>query len=332
MSFAQLLERNRAFLAARQPKPLPPPESIAQLVVACYDPRLDALLKGALGLIDGGAFLIRTAGAVVTPSGDPLRSVALAAYLFDAKSIAVVGHTSCRMAAFEASRFIDAFRARGVTRDAFGAEDLRAWAGAIPDPKRGVQASVAVLRAAASLPRDLEIGGLLLDDATGALEVIVRPDEALPGVPARAASPEPVAAPVQPGAQAEPAAHETSPARDARDEHDISQAPAPARSLEPPVPEVTRLLRAAGALVQTVEAQAVWRYEVRKLRSELHTERNPIARIRLIDVFVRKAVAESREVAAALDRLKREAQASQVQLDEGLLLELVRRALMGDKP
>lgn len=331
MSFAQLLERNRAFLAGRKPEPLPPPESISQLILACYDPRLDALLPGALGLDRGHEFLIRSAGAVVASSGDPLRSIALAVYMFDAKAIAVVGHTSCRMATFDTAWFIDAFRTRGVRRDAFGADDLRAWAGAIADPKRGVQASVAVLRAAACLPRDLEIGGVVLDDTTGALDVVVRPDEALPGVVATAA--------VRAG---EPEVREPHVTRDTGEPHEAPRAPEPpveparaATRAHPSVataPDVTKLLTAAGSLVQALEAQAVWRHEVRRLRSELHAERNPIARVRMIDAFVRKAVAESREVAAALERLKREAQGARVQLDEGLLLELVRRALMGEKP
>ena len=99
MALAEILERNRAFLAGRASKPLPPPESIHQLILACYDPRLDQLLHDALGLDHGDDFLVRSAGAVVAPSGDPLRSIALAVYLFDVKAIAVVGHTSCRMAA-----------------------------------------------------------------------------------------------------------------------------------------------------------------------------------------------------------------------------------------
>jgi len=322
MALAEILERNRAFLAGRAPKPLPAPESIHQLILACYDPRLDQLLHDALGLDHGDVFLVRSAGAVVALSGDPLRSIALAVYLFDVKAIAVVGHTSCRMAAFETSAFIDLFRRRGVRREAFGHEDLRAWAGAISGPARGVQASVAVLREASCLPRDLEISGLVLDDATGALEVVVRPDEVV-------SAPQEVLPP-----QAEPApdAHEPEP----------PQPQAPPSKLALPKPEAVRpgqaaaadlakLVASAGSLVQVIESHATWRYEIRRLRSELHAERNPLSRVRLIDGFVRKAVTDSREVAAALERLKREAQAAKIQLDEALLLELLRRAIMGEK-
>ena len=274
MTLTEVLERNRAFLQGRAARPLPSPESVSLVAVACYDPRLDAFLRPALGLDDGRAFLIRSAGAVVAPSGDPLRSIALATYLFDAEEVLVVGHTSCRMAAFETARFIDAFRARGVARDAFGEADLRQWAGAIHDPAAGVRASVAALRAAPCLPKDLRVSGVVLDDSTGGLAVVVKPAE---------------------GADA-----------------------------------VGRLLAASTALVETVAAQAVWRYELQRLRTELRMEDNPLSRVRLIDAFVRKAAADSREVAAALERLKREASGAGRRLDDAALMELVRRAFMGE--
>jgi len=330
MALAEILERNRAFLAGRASKPLPPPESIHQLILACYDPRLDQLLHDALGLDHGDEFLVRSAGAVVTPSGDPLRSIALAVYLFDVKAIAVVGHTSCRMAAFETSAFIDLFRRRGVRREAFGHEDLRAWAGAIAGPARGVQASVAVLRGASCLPRDLEVGGLVLDDATGALEVVVRPDEVV-------SAPQEVVP-----LQAEPAPHAREAARDASEprapEPQVPQA-RPAGASKPEAThqgqaaaaDLAKLVASAASLVQVIEAHSTWRYEIRRLRAELHAERNPLSRVRLIDGFVRKAVTDSREVAAALERLKRDAQGAKIQLDEALLMELLRRAIMGEK-
>jgi carbonic anhydrase len=327
MPLAEILERNRAFLAGHTPGPLPAPGSIAHLILACYDPRLDGLLAAALGLGDGHAFLVRSAGAAVTPTGDLLRSIALAVYLFDARAVTVVGHTSCRMAAFETTRFIDAFRARGVARDAFGAEDLRMWAGAIPDPRRGVQQSVAVLRAAPILPRDLEISGVLLDDATGALTVVVRPDEAVPGVAAPAGAgtaPEPET-PHEAEAQAapEPASPPAAP---------TPAAPEPARGAIPsPAPDLKRLIGATVSLVQTIESHATWQRAIRQLRTDLQAEKNPLTRARLIESFLRKAVADSREVAAAVEQVRQEAQGARVGLDDRLLVELLRRALMGEK-
>jgi hypothetical protein len=55
---------------------------------------------------------------------------------------------------FEANAFIDAFRRRGLSREAFGTQDLRVWAGAIASPRAGVLESVAAIHAASFLPKD----------------------------------------------------------------------------------------------------------------------------------------------------------------------------------
>ena len=177
MPLQEILERNRLYVRGRTPQPLPPPDLVRLVILACYDPRLDPLLRPALGLGEQRAFVIRSAGAIVAPAGDPLRSIALAVGLFDATEVLVVGHTSCRMAAFDESRFTQAFRRRGVAREAFGPGDLRAWAGAIPDPHRGVLASVATLRATPFLPKDLTVAGVVLEDTTGALETVIAPGD-----------------------------------------------------------------------------------------------------------------------------------------------------------
>jgi len=316
MTLTDVLERNRAFVQGRAARPLAPPESVPLVVIACYDPRLDAFLRPALGLDDGRAFLIRSAGAVVAPAGDPLRSIALATYLFAAEELLVVGHTSCRMASFEAARFIDAFRARGVARGAFGDTDLRDWAGAIHDPAAGVRASVAALREASCLPKDLRVSGVVLDDATAGITVVVKPDEAVGGGELWTAA-----------------------ARDHGSPEDRPVAPKPPEPEEPATARrtaaegadaATRLVAAAHQLVETVAAQAVWRYELDRLRTELRAHGSPVARVRLIDAFVRKAAADSRDVAAALDRLRHEASGPGRRLDDAAVLELIRRAFMGE--
>lgn len=174
MLLDEVLENSRRFAAGRPAEPLPPVEAIRLAVVACYDPRLDKLLLPAMGLDPGQAFFLRTAGAFVRPSSGSLRSLMLAVFMFGVTEILVVGHTSCRMATFDMAAFIDSFRRRGVPRDAFGADDLREWVGAISDPKRGVEMSVANIRAASFAPRDLVVSGAVLDDTTGRIEMLIR--------------------------------------------------------------------------------------------------------------------------------------------------------------
>ena len=315
----EILERNRAYVPGRAAKPLPPPEAIGLLVITCYDPRLDEMLRPALGLDRGRAFLFRSAGAVVAPAGDPLRSVALAAYLFDLKEVVVVGHTSCRMATFETARFIEAFRSRGVTREAFGPEDLRAWVGAIADPRRGVLASVATLRAAPALPRDLAVSGAVLDDATGELEVVARPGEALPGERvARPAPVPPVPEPAPPPAPARP--------RSGRGDAPAGPPPPGERA------DLAAAMDAARAFVKTLAAKGDWRERVQGLGADLRRQPNALAQLGLVDHFVRRAARDSREVAGAFERLRREAGSAGSRLSEEGLLDVLRRIVLEDRP
>src|SRR5262245_35412650 len=284
MQLDEVLKRNREFVRGRESRPLPAVETIPLAVVACYDPRLDALIWPSLGLLPGGAFLLRTAGALVQAEGTVAKSLGLAVFLFGVREIVVLGHSSCRMAAFDTSSFIDAFRKRGVAREAFGNEDLRTWAGALPDPRRGVATSVANIMAAPFLPKDLSVAGLVLDDATGALDVVARPGE----VPA----PEPRAADA---ATVPTPAHGPLPTPDPRAaESDRSQGPS-----DP-------LLDAVRDFVVTIQGSARWRGDLRNLKRALDAQPNPMAKFGLLETFARRAGTESLAAREAFARVKRE--------------------------
>lgn len=198
-----IVERNRAYTSHRTPAPLPPAPVGPLGVVACYDPRLDPLLRPALGLAEDEGFFVRTAGAFIRPDDRTLRVLAVAVYLFEIRDVLVLGHTSCRMAEFESSSFIDAFRRRGTRRDAFGTEDLRSWAGAIASPRQGVLASAAAIAQAPYLPPDLRVAAGMFDDVTGEIKIILRPQEsAAEALAAAEEPPEKEAAPAPAGAPA----------------------------------------------------------------------------------------------------------------------------------
>lgn len=182
MFLDDLLTSNRQYVGRREATPLPPLAEVPLAVVACYDPRLDSILRPALGLGEGEGFLFRAPGALVRPASSLLRSLALAIYLFEVRQVLVVGHTSCRMAQFSTAGFVESFRRRGVARDAFGGDDLRRWAGAIPDPKSGVLMSIGAIARSPFLPRDLVLAGGVLDDTSGRLEVVYRPGDPLPSI------------------------------------------------------------------------------------------------------------------------------------------------------
>jgi carbonic anhydrase len=300
MLFDRVLERNQRFAAGREAQPLPALK-LDVAIVACYDPRLDPLLAGALGLEPGKVFVFRTAGALVRPSGASLRSLGLAVILFGVTEIGVVGHTSCRMAAFRTPEFIDAFRRRGVPREAFGAEDLRSWAGAFAGPRQGVQASVANIRAAPFLPRDLVVWGAVLDDTTGALEVVARPGEPVPSPAAGAGEP------------AEP-------------DHEAPAEPEAPPGDAPERPSASDTLAGAvGDFARTVRSQARWSHATEELRRQLDRPLSPASKWRLLESFAQQVGAESKDVLRSFDRLKRAALEARASLESGELIKLFQR-------
>ncbi len=294
MQLDEILARNRDFVHDRKARPLPAADKVDLAVVACYDPRLDELLLPALGLGPGRAIVVRTAGALVQPNGAALRTLALATFMFGVTGVIVVGHTSCRMATFDALAFIDAFRRRNVPREAFGAEDLRAWAGAIADPKRGVQQSVANILAASVLPKDLQVAGLVLNDAAGSLEVVSRPGEIPAAAATAAAGPAPEPAPSGGGPEI---------------------APTPAPTTAAPQAPQDPLVAALSTFLQTLESKAGLGRELERLRAEMERHPNPLVKFSLLEEFVRRAAADSQEVAGAYARLRSEVGAARRRWD-----------------
>jgi len=304
-----ILERNRQFVSRRQPQDLPPAEAKTLVVVACYDPRLDDMLLPALGLASGETFLLRTAGALVQPGGGVMRSLTMAVFMFGAKEILVLGHSSCRMASFTTSAFIDMFRARGVRRDSFGPTDLREWAGAIASPGSGVRRSVETITGATFLPRDLSVSGAVLDDRTGAIELVVRD-----GRPIGSASP----SSDESDAEEEP---EREPRAAAEPESSPERGATAADELGP-------FVGAIADVVQKLEHQSKWRYELKSLREQLSGTSSPLARFRALETFLRHAAGDSREVAQSLARLRHELHASGGALPE-TLTQLLHRLARG---
>lgn len=301
-----IVERNRVFVAGRAAQPLPPVEQLRLAVVACYDPRLDALFQPALGYAPGKTFLFRTAGALVQPSGATLRSLSMAVYMFGVTEVLVVGHTSCRMAAFETTEFIETFRRRGVTRDAFGPNDLREWAGAIASPRHGVEISVANIVAAPFLPRDLAVAGVVLDDETSALEVVVRPGETV--VATAAPAQEPAAAPAETPASEPP--------------------PGPAAAAEPATAgEANALARDVAEFARLLGSKQRWRDDLKTLQGELDRPHHPLVKFRMLESIARRAGAESRDVLDAFERVKRSVIAARQSLETEDLYRLFLRVV-----
>ena len=289
MRLQEVLDHNRDYVAGRIASPLPAAGQLPLAVVACYDPRLDGLLRGALGLVHTEAFLFRVAGALLRPDSQSLRSLANAVFFFGVSDVMVVGHTSCRMARFSATDYITAFRARGVSRDSFGSHDIREWAGAIASPRAGVIRSVDALAAAPYLPGDLLVAGVVLDDATGALDV-VSPTASLADRRVML-----------------PSFASESYASDANSD-EVGSAPAGVATPDSArggseVKSTASRSGVGGAMndlrefVRVLESTAGWKEELSRTRAEIAKEKSSLVKLELLERFLRRATVPLPKVA-----------------------------------
>jgi carbonic anhydrase len=155
------------------------------VIITCMDTRLVELLPKAMGIRNGDVKMIKIAGAVVShPFGSVMRSILVAVYQLGAEEIAVVGHHGCGFTALSPDEVLQKARARGITPNTLtdlndGGVDLRKWLTGFESPQAGVLASVEMIRNHPLLPKDIVVHGLIMDPATGKLDVLTCGEPAL---------------------------------------------------------------------------------------------------------------------------------------------------------
>src|SRR5206468_12819735 len=83
--------------------------------------------------------------------------------------------------------------------------------------------------------------------------------------------------------------------------------PSPAATWPSASGDLARAIEVLRSFIRTLESKAEWRNEIRRLREELARQHNPFQRLAVVEAFLRKAAIDSRDVAEAFSRLKREA-------------------------
>lgn len=147
----------------------PPAKRLA--VVACMDTRHN--VERVLGLQHGDAKVIRNAGNVLDDG--TLRSLIVAVHLLGVQRVAVMGHTKCGMTLVGRGEFRIAHsiaERTGVPLHEVMRPDFQRWLGGFEDPEAHVRSSIALVRRHPYMPRDLDVFGLLYDNATGRVRVV----------------------------------------------------------------------------------------------------------------------------------------------------------------
>jgi len=148
------------------------------IIITCMDTRLVELLPKAMNFKNGDVKVIKNAGAIISsPFGSVMRSVMVALYELDADEVIVVGHYECGMASLNADNMINHIKERGVSEQVLSTLEnsgikLTEWLRGFDNVEDGVIQTVELIRQHPLLPPGIPVHGMIIDPATGALDLV----------------------------------------------------------------------------------------------------------------------------------------------------------------
>ena len=180
MIIDEILAYNRQFVAEKKYEPYRtskyPNKKIA--ILTCMDTRLVELLPAALGLRNGDVKIIKNAGGEVTnPFGSVIRSLLVAIIELGVEEIMVIGHTDCGVQHIDSEQMIQHMKARGISQESidlmkYCGIDFQRWLAGFDTVEQSVTDTVDTIRNHPLMPKDVRIGGYVIDTETGALTTV----------------------------------------------------------------------------------------------------------------------------------------------------------------
>ena len=177
----EMLEYNKKFVEEKMYEKFTtskyPDKKIA--ILTCMDTRLVKLLPAALGIKNGDVKIIKNAGGVVTsPFGSVVRSLLVAIIELGVTEVMVIGHTDCGVQHIDSDMMIEHMKKRGVPQEnidliKYCGIDFKKWLAGFDSVEISVQETVDTLRNHPLIPKDVNIGGYVINTETGELKVLV---------------------------------------------------------------------------------------------------------------------------------------------------------------
>ncbi|OAS88682.1 MULTISPECIES: beta-class carbonic anhydrase [Metabacillus] len=149
------------------------------VILSCMDTRLVELLPKAMNIRNGDVKHVKSAGAIVAhPFGSIMRSILVAVYELNADEICVIGHHDCGMSKLNANSFLGHAVERGISEETietlkYSGIDLDRWLKGFDKVEDSVRDSVERIKNHPLLAENIPVHGLVIDPATGKLDVVV---------------------------------------------------------------------------------------------------------------------------------------------------------------
>jgi carbonic anhydrase len=153
------------------------------VILTCMDTRLVELLPKAMNFKNGDVKIVSSAGAVINhPFGGIMRSLLVAVYELRANEVYIIGHYDCGMSSIKPEQMLKKMIDRGITQETinmlnYSGVELDDWLRGFTDVQQTVKHSVDMVRNHPLMVKDIPVHGLVINPATGRLDVVVNGNE-----------------------------------------------------------------------------------------------------------------------------------------------------------
>ncbi|WP_222599411.1 beta-class carbonic anhydrase [Aquibacillus kalidii] len=147
------------------------------VIFTCMDTRLIELLPKALNFKNGDVKMVKNAGAILTdPYDSVMKSILVAVHALQADEVFVIAHHRCGMNHLDTDGLLSTMQENGIDTKSIQSvdKDLNQWLQGFDDVGNSVEKSVDIIKNHPLLPNNIPVHGLVIDPATGELDLVTR--------------------------------------------------------------------------------------------------------------------------------------------------------------
>ncbi|MEW9675079.1 carbonic anhydrase [Lentibacillus sp. L22] len=182
MQIDEILAYNQKFVEGKEYEPYKT-DNIPNkrlVIVTCMDTRLVELLPKALNIHNGDVKMLKNAGAIIrSPFDSIMKGILVAIYELKAEEVMVIGHHDCGMSHVDTDVLKKSMLEKGIAEDTLttlehaGIDVHKEFEG-FTTVEDSVKQSVDIVRNHPLLPPAIKVHGLVIDPATGKLDLVTK--------------------------------------------------------------------------------------------------------------------------------------------------------------
>ncbi|MEN1968566.1 carbonic anhydrase [Lentibacillus sp. N15] len=182
MQIDEILDYNQKFVEGKEYEPYKT-DNIPNkrlVIVTCMDTRLVELLPKALNIHNGDVKMLKNAGAIIrSPFDSIMKGILVAIYELKAEEVMVIGHRDCGMSHVDTNVLQETMLKKGISKETLSTLehagiDLHTEFSGFSSVEESVEQSVVIVRNHPLLPPSIKVHGLVIDPATGKLDLVTK--------------------------------------------------------------------------------------------------------------------------------------------------------------